>query len=184
MTVELNQIHEFLQNHEDRLAELEKQQNEVACINPQVYKMDMLEDALKELQDRMIEQEARSRKYNLLFYGIPKEAGEVTREIIIKFLHEKLSISSESAESILIENTHRVQKNPKSTYKPNASEAVIVKFVRMEDRNMILNLARFKTLQKGLRCSNGPTGAFEEEEGGTGSKGIRTQEIGNEDQNQ
>lgn len=51
--------------------------------------MDMLEDALKELQDRMIEQEARSRKYNLLFYDIPKEA---THEIIIKFLHEKLSI--------------------------------------------------------------------------------------------
>lgn len=75
LTVELKQIHESLQNHEDRLAELEKQQNEV--INPQVDKMDMLEDALKELQDRMIEQEARSRKYNLLFYGIPKEAGEV-----------------------------------------------------------------------------------------------------------
>lgn len=89
----------------------------------------------------MIEQEARSRKYNLLFYGIPNEADEVTHETIIKFLHEKLSIS---AHSILIENSHRVQKNPKSTYKPNK-----VRFVRMEDRNMILNLARFKTLPKG-----------------------------------
>lgn len=147
MTVEFKQIHESLQNHEDRLAELEKQQNEV--VNPQVDKMDMLEDALKELQDRMTEQEARSRKYNLSFYAIPKEAGEVTHEIIIIFLLEKLSISSESGESILIENSQRVKKNPKSTYKSNAPEAVIVKFVRMEDRNMILNLARFKTLPKG-----------------------------------
>lgn len=65
----------------------------------------------------MIQQEARSRKYNLLFYGIPKEVCEVTYEIIIKFLHEKLSILLESAESILIENSHIVQKNPKSTYK-------------------------------------------------------------------
>lgn len=108
-----------------------------------------LEDALKDLQDRIIQREARSRKCNLSFYGIPKEASEVTHEIIVKFLHEKLSISLESAESILIENSHRVQKNPKSTYKPDAPEAVIVKFVRMEDRNMILNLARFKTLPKG-----------------------------------
>lgn len=147
LTGELKQVNESLQNHEDRLAELEKQQNEV--INPQVDKMDTLEDALKELQDRIIQQEARSRKYNLLFYGIPKQTGEVTHDIIVKFLHEKLSISLESAESILIENSHRVQKNPKSAYKPDAPEAVIVKFVRMEDRNMILNLARFKTLPKG-----------------------------------
>lgn len=55
--------------------------------------MDTLEDSLKELQDRIIQEEARSRKYNLLFYGIPKETGEVTNEIIVKFLHDKLSIS-------------------------------------------------------------------------------------------
>lgn len=57
LTGELKQINDSLQNHEDRLAELEKQQNEV--INPQVDKMDTLEDALKELQDRIIQQEAR-----------------------------------------------------------------------------------------------------------------------------
>lgn len=43
--------------------------------------MDTLEDALKELQDKIIQEGARSRKYNVLFYGIPKEAAEVTHQI-------------------------------------------------------------------------------------------------------
>uniref|UniRef100_K1REG4 Uncharacterized protein n=1 Tax=Magallana gigas TaxID=29159 RepID=K1REG4_MAGGI len=76
MTGELKQINESLQNHKDKLAELEKQQNEV--INPQVDKLDTIEDALKELQNRIIQQEARSLKYNLSFYGIPKEAARFT----------------------------------------------------------------------------------------------------------
>lgn len=79
LTGELKQINKSLQNHEDRIAKLEKQQNEV--INPSVDKMDTLEDALKELQDKIIQEGARSRKYNVLFYGIPKEAAEVTHQI-------------------------------------------------------------------------------------------------------
>lgn len=148
----LSQMNKSLQNHDrDRLAEMEKQHNEV--IYPLVEKMDRLKDALKKkLQVRIIQQEARLRKYNLSFYHIPKEASEVTHKTIIRLLHKKLSILFESAKSTLLENLHRVQNNLEGTYKPNASEAVVnLSAYDFKSR-------KIKNLFKGLCCTNGPTG--------------------------
>ena len=142
---EITDMKTALQNQDDRLTDLEKLNTEV--IQPQSKKVSLLEASLKELQDHITYQELRSRKYNLLFYGIPKAENEVSNEVIVKFLSEKLGMST--AESIMIKNAHRVPKNPNSSYKPEAPEAVIVKFVLMEDRNMILNHARNTTLPKG-----------------------------------
>jgi hypothetical protein len=56
----------------------------------------------------------------------------------------------EVVNDISIQNAHRIPKNPSNTYKPNAPEAVIVKFVKMADCNLILQHARSAVLPKGM----------------------------------
>ena len=59
-------------------------------------------------------------------------------------------MSPEDVQSIIIQNSHRIHRNPQNKYKPGAPDALIVKFSRMEDRNKVLNQARITTLPKGM----------------------------------
>ncbi|XP_062576067.1 uncharacterized protein LOC134237944 [Saccostrea cucullata] len=79
---------------------------------------------------------------------------------------------------------HRgLPKNPNSSYKPEAPEAVIVKFVLMEDRNMILNHARNTTLPKGYAIRTDLPVHLKRKRAELAQKAYRTQEIRNEDEN-
>uniref|UniRef100_A0A8W8MKW0 Uncharacterized protein n=1 Tax=Magallana gigas TaxID=29159 RepID=A0A8W8MKW0_MAGGI len=92
--------------------------------------------------------EIKNWKYNLLFYGLPKVDKEDTTEVVLNCLESTLGVSG--AKDIIIQNSHRIPKNPSNTYKPSAPEAIIVKFAKMADRNLILHLARVTTLPKGM----------------------------------
>lgn len=59
-------------------------------------------------------------------------------------------MSPEDIQSIIIQISHRIPRNPQNKYKPGAPYALIVKFSRMEDRNKVLNQARITTLPKGM----------------------------------
>jgi hypothetical protein len=52
--------------------------------------------------------------------------------------------------AIVIQNAHNIPRNPSNTYKPNAPEEVIVKFVKMANWNLILQHARSAALLKGM----------------------------------
>lgn len=56
---------------------------------------------------------------------------------------------TEDVQSIIIQNSHRIPRNPQITYKQGAPDALIIKVSRMEDRNKMLNLAIALTLSKG-----------------------------------
>uniref|UniRef100_A0A8W8NFH4 Uncharacterized protein n=1 Tax=Magallana gigas TaxID=29159 RepID=A0A8W8NFH4_MAGGI len=110
-------------------------------------KLSEVEKALDDQNLRITDLE-QMKKYNLLFYGLPKVDKEDTTEVVLKCLESTLGVSE--AKDIIIQNSHRIPKNPSNTYKPSAPEAIIVKFAKMADRNLILHLARITTLPKGM----------------------------------
>ena len=55
-----------------------------------------------------------------------------------KTLMSELRMEEKFVNNLLIANTHRIPKNPESEYKSDAPEAIIVKLVRLQDRNRIV----------------------------------------------
>ena len=101
---------------------------------------DALSRRIEELEKQMLYNESRSRKYNLLFYGVPKEEEEDIVEVVRKLIVTELKFTQSYAKDVAIANAHRIPKNPENPR--NSPDAVIVKFVCMEDRNAILYAAR------------------------------------------
>lgn len=88
------------------------------------------------LEKQLRYQEGRSRKYNLLIYGIPENPNEDCEKTILKFFVENLKLQSSSVENIIISNVHRVPRLNKE-YKPGMPNPIVVKFARMKDRNTV-----------------------------------------------
>ena len=103
-----------------------------------------LQENVKSLAEGMDYQEWRSRRYNLLMYGLPETENENVYDVVTKFITDDCKLDSDKVKKLGIANCHRIPKNPNSdpTYKPNAPNAVIVKFLTMYDRNLILSVAR------------------------------------------
>ncbi|XP_062576384.1 uncharacterized protein LOC134238272 [Saccostrea cucullata] len=141
-------IERALEDQDFRISDLETLKTE--RVDPQEQKITELEARVKQLQDYVAQQENRSRKYNSLLYGIPKSDQENTSETVLECLRHNLKIPEEDIKAIVIQNSHRIPKNPLNIYKPDAPEAIIVKFVRMTDRSLILHQARTATLPKGM----------------------------------
>ena len=106
--------------------------------------IEKLEERIKELEEMNQYQEYRSRRYNLLVYGIHEDKDEDTTEVFKQFLINNCKLEAERVGKMGIANCHRIPKNPESdpTYKPGAPNAIIAKFVLMKDRNTVLAFAR------------------------------------------
>jgi hypothetical protein len=94
---------------------------------------------VKELNNFILYQENRCRKYNLLFYGIPKKDNQNTEDVFLSFFGEGIAYGSRRHTKHHYPNIHRVPKNPNNNYKLAAPEAIIVKFARLHDRNKVLS---------------------------------------------
>ena len=67
---ELSDVQLTIEDQDLRITDLESLKTE--HFDPQCKRTSELEETLKELQVYILHQENRSRKYNLLFYGLPK----------------------------------------------------------------------------------------------------------------
>ena len=76
---ELSDVQLTIEDQDLRITDLESLKAE--HFDPQCKRTSELEETLKELQVYILHQENRSRKYNLLFYGLPKI--EKTTEVIL-----------------------------------------------------------------------------------------------------
>jgi TolA-binding protein len=145
---DLADLQTTIEDQDLRITELESLR--VEKIDPQGERIRDLEETVKELNNYILYQENRCRKYNLLFYGIPKKDNENTEDVFLSFLEKELRMAPEDIQSIIIQNTHRVPKNPNNNYKPAAPEAIIVKFARIHDRNKVLASSRSVSLTRGM----------------------------------
>ena len=100
------------------------------------------------LEKKLQYSEHRSRKYNLLFCGIPQSSDkEDTSQVVRRYMLEKLKLEEGRVDDLIIANCHRVPirepektgvvggdpKDPKDTRPPN----IVIKFTIMAQRNMV-----------------------------------------------
>ena len=127
----------FKEYEEDRSKEdkiLEDLKSEVDSLSTKIEKPEELQD----------QQEQYSRRNCLLVHGIAKEKEEITDEVIINTLYEKLDLDITSWD---LERTHRIGERKKTRGK---TRPIIVKFVRYNDRNRVF---RNKKKLKGQKIS-------------------------------
>ena len=91
----------------------------------------------EKLNSRLIDQEARGRRDNLLFHGIPEQKEENVCETISTFLKDKLQITDGST---IIDRAHRLGKPKSGTHlghKADKPRPIIVKFYRFKERERV-----------------------------------------------
>ena len=110
-----------------------------------------LEERVVFLEQQLQYQERRSRKYNLLLYGVSEGTNEDVDSVIRDVFQNKLKIDEKSVKGMLIANAHRVPRRSDVNNQPGVPDPIIVKFVQMRDREKVYN-AR-KNLEKGSKVS-------------------------------
>ena len=129
--------HKFKEYEEDRAKKdkiIEDLKSEVDSLSTKIEKLEKLQD----------QQEQYSRRNCLLIHGIAEEKEEITDEVIINTLNEKLDLDISLRD---IERTHRIGELKKARGK---IRPIIVKFVRYNDRNRVF---RNKKKLKGQKIS-------------------------------
>ena len=95
-----------------------------------------------EFEDKLMLHELHNRKQNLLFYGIPSQPNENVYKQAAGAFSKILEIPMEDASSIPLVNAHRLPtKKPPSdgaNHARNPPDPIIVRFVRMSDRDRVL----------------------------------------------
>ena len=87
------------------------------------------------LQYKQIDQEGRSRRDNLIFYGVSEERDENVSDKICSFLKEKMEISDGST---IIDRAHCLGKPKTGTYLgKDKPRQIIVKFFRFKEKERV-----------------------------------------------
>ena len=106
--------------------ELKKTQEHCGLLDKKIY----------EVTQQSIDQEARSRRNNLLFYGVAETDDDDARAELSKFLMEKCGL--QHAKDMLIQRVHRLP-----TRKLNGkTRPIIASFVDFREREMVRNARR------------------------------------------
>ena len=97
---ELNDVQLTIEDQDLRITDLESLKTEQ--FDPHCKRTTELEEKVKVLQAYILHKENRSRKYNLLFYGLPKIEYENTTEVILSSLEKDPQMSPEDIQSIIL----------------------------------------------------------------------------------
>ena len=131
--------------HHDKIEHLNSsvsaQIRELGGIKKQVEDLKCEISHLKEenirIQFKQIDQEARGRRDNLIFYGIPEEKEENIHETMNTFLREHMQISDGST---IIDRAHRQGRPRSGTFlgsNANKPRPVIIKFYRFKEKERV-----------------------------------------------
>ena len=111
-----------------------------------------IQDLEKSQEKNKIEQELRSKEYNLLFHGIPqtksKEVQEYTEHLVCSFLEILCSFHQLKRRKMPFSNVYGLPKRVSAVKLQNNDHAklvppIVVKFLQMKDKNSILRLAPY-----------------------------------------
>ncbi len=97
-----------------------------------------LEERIKAVEQRCLQQELYSRKTNLLFFNIPETDGEDCETVVRQFITHELDIADGGNMSFV--NVHRLPTRSDG----QRPKPIVVKFVSMRDRDVVLKNARIK----------------------------------------
>ena len=134
----LSTIFSALTCNQGRLGKLERKMNSIIRITNRMQDIEAVvnshDDRLKLIEYKSIDMEARSRRNNLLFKGIPESRDENCRQIICDFLEQRLG----SDELPSFERAHRLGSRRNSARGPRP---VIVAFSFYRDTETIMRSA-------------------------------------------
>ena len=129
-------IFEMLQSiklsNDNRLENIEQS---VRCLSEQSK---VTHDEVKLLRYKSIDAEARSRRSNLIFRGMPEQFNEDPLAIIKNFLSDKLDLDSDE---VYIQRAHRIGRVQRRRYGPVKHRPIIVAFRDFQDVEMIISSA-------------------------------------------
>ena len=143
-TEEMTELKGSVKTFDARIGKLEVNMTD---INQTVKKVDGLERKLKQMEKkerdlewRGIENEARSRRNNLLFYGIPESEGEDCDDVIRNIIHSNLRLNPTG---LIIQRAHRLRtRKPKNSIGQSSTRPrpIIANFLNFSDKEKIRSL--------------------------------------------
>ena len=104
-----------------------------ADLNKTKERCSNLEKKVYELTQKSIDQEARSRRNNLMFYGVPETDDDNASAELQKFLIEKCGIAN--GKDLLIQRVHRLPTRKL----PGKTRPIIASFVDFRQRELVRN---------------------------------------------
>ena len=134
---EMTEMRERTNKLEGSMKEMKKTVKNVEGLERKLKEMEKRE---RDLEWRAVDNEARSRRNNLLFYGIPEQEGENCDDVIRGIVRTELKLNPSG---LIIQRAHRLRvrktKNAigQSTTKPRP---VIVNFLNFTDKEKIRSL--------------------------------------------
>ena len=137
--ISLSQLKGNVSQHETSLRKLHDKTNLQAQEMKEVTDdLKKCKERLRKMEERGIDQEARSRRNNLLFYGIDESADENTTTVLQKFITNDCKIKD--GKDLLIQRVHRLgDPNARSTIgkKTNRPRAIIASFVDYRQKEQV-----------------------------------------------
>ncbi len=125
---------------------MKRQEAEVREVKEDVVEVkdstNLLRSRMERAEEKMIEQEARSRRNNVVFHGIEERVGEDCIRIVKDLAREKCELKGE----IRVERAHRM--GPKQVGSRARPRPLICRFLDFQDKEELMK--RKKRLPKGV----------------------------------
>ena len=130
-------LQQSLEDHENEIAEL-KNENQSLKEHYRILegRLTRTEKVVEDLKADVLSNTARSMRDNLIFYKIPENGYEDTKQILIKFIKEKMMIDQTLITGIKIIRVHRLGGTKGQTIRP------IVAQLNPEGVNIIMRHAK------------------------------------------
>ena len=133
----IEKVFSKMEMFEERFVAVEKkiedQSGDTEVLRQGLVKM---EERVLEMEDKLIEQEAYSRRQNLVFHGLKETPGEDCFKIIDDVIKKECRIK----ENVVIERAHRLGKprgKPRSGNQTTPPRPLIVRFLDYNDRERV-----------------------------------------------
>ena len=109
-----------------------------------------IDERMLRMEDKAIDQEARSRRNNLVLHGVEEREGETTeqcRKVLENLIKDRMGIK----DKVTIERAHRLGQRPPPGRKPAKPRPLIARFLDFNDRERVRDARR--QLPKTIRVS-------------------------------
>ena len=92
-----------------------------------------------ENEKMILNQEAHSRRRNVIINGLHEQDGEEIGQVIREFFTDKLKIPEGDVSNFLYRDFHRLPRSNKAP--PTSAKPIIVAFIKQNDRNLVMRKA-------------------------------------------
>lgn len=132
--VELTKVDQKVEDVKNRVGEVEDRTQNMEQVLGKLIK------EVTRLENKVLDQEGRSRRKNIRIYNVPEESeGSSMTEFVEKLLHDKLDIPETT--NIDIERAHRALVPKPTGVREDKPRSIVIRFLRYKTKEEILQKA-------------------------------------------